>query len=64
MGQWWEPKGDQNEVDLVAVTLNNKKAMVAEVKREPKTFRPQLLEGKIQVLKNIKSVSLSYKDTR
>lgn len=51
IGSWWEPKGDQNEVDIVAITLDNKKAIVAEVKRQKKNFNPQLLERKIQVLK-------------
>nr|WP_320037264.1 ATP-binding protein [uncultured Bacteroides sp.] len=52
IGSWWEPKGDQNEVDIVAVTLDNRKALVAEVKRQRKNFKPQLLENKIEVLKN------------
>jgi len=52
IGSWWEPKGDQNEVDIVAVTLDNKKALVAEIKRQRKNFKPQLLESKIDVLKN------------
>ena len=52
IGSWWEPKGDQNEVDIVAVTLDNRKALVAEVKRKRKNFKPQLLENKVEVLKN------------
>ena len=52
IGSWWEPKGDQNEVDIVAITLDNKKALVAEVKRQRKNFKPQLLESKVEVLKN------------
>jgi len=52
IGSWWEPKGDQNKVDIVAVTLDNKKALVAEVKRQRKNFKPQLLESKVEVLKN------------
>lgn len=51
IGSWWEPKGSQNEVDIVAITLDNKKAFVAEVKRQKKNFKPQLLEAKIEVLK-------------
>ena len=45
-------KGDQNELDIVAITLDNKRALVAEVKRQKKNFKPQLLENKIEVLKN------------
>lgn len=52
IGSWWEPKGDQNEVDIVAVSLDNKKTFVAEVKRQRKNFKPQLLESKVEVLKN------------
>lgn len=51
IGSWWEPKDDQNEIDIVAVTLDNKKALVAEVKRQRKNFKPQLFEGKIAALK-------------
>ncbi len=51
IGSWWEPKGSQNEVDIVAITLDNKKAIVAEVKRQKKNFKPQLLQSKIEVLK-------------
>lgn len=51
IGSWWEPKGSQNEVDIVAITFDNKKAFVAEVKRQKKNFKPQLLETKIEVLK-------------
>ncbi len=51
IGSWWEPKGSQNEIDIVAITLDNKKAFVAEVKRQKKNFKLQLLEAKIEVLK-------------
>jgi AAA+ ATPase superfamily predicted ATPase len=51
ISSWWEPKGSQNEVDIVAIALDNKKAIVAEVKRNRKNFKPQLLESKIAVLK-------------
>lgn len=51
IGSWWEPKGSQNEVDIVAISLDNKRAFVAEVKRQKKNFKQQLLESKIEVLK-------------
>ncbi len=51
IGSWWEAKKNQNEVDIVAITLDGKKALVAEVKRQRKNFKPQLLEDKIKVLK-------------
>lgn len=51
IGSWWEPKGSQNEVDIVAIKLDNKKALAVEVKRQKKNFEPQLFEAKIEVLK-------------
>jgi len=52
IGSWWEAKGSQNEVDIVAITLDNKKALVVEVKRQNKNFKPQVLEGKVQLLRS------------
>lgn len=52
IGSWWETKGNQNEVDIIAITLDNKKALVAEVKRQRKNFKPQNFDSKVQVLKN------------
>lgn len=52
IGSWWEPKGHQNEIDLVAISLDNKKALVAEVKRQRKNFKPQLFEDRMKLLKN------------
>lgn len=48
---WWESKGSQNEIDIVAIKIDNRKAFVAEVKRQKKNFKPQLLEAKIEFLK-------------
>src|SRR5574344_342848 len=39
IGSWWEPKGSQNEVDIIAISLDNKTAYVAEVKRHRKNFK-------------------------
>ena len=51
IGSWWEPKVTQNEIDIVAITLDNKKACVIEVKRQKKNFKPQLFNAKIEALK-------------
>lgn len=51
IGSWWESKGDQNEIDIVGVYLDNSRAKVIEVKRQRKNFKPQLFESKIEVLK-------------
>lgn len=48
---WWESKGSKNEIDIVAIKIDNRKAFVAEVKRQKKNFKPQLLEAKIEFLK-------------
>lgn len=51
IGSWWEPKGDQNEIDIVAINMDNKRAFVAEIKRQKKNFKPQLFENKLKVIK-------------
>ncbi len=69
IGSWWELKGNQNEIDIVALKLEKNQAMVAEVKRQKKNFKPDLLARKVEHLKNkvlpkyqIKMVSLSLED--
>jgi hypothetical protein len=61
IGSWWDSKKSkisedseesQNEIDIVAIKLDNKNAFVAEVKRQKKNFKPQLFESKVKVLKN------------
>ncbi|MFV0553741.1 MAG: ATP-binding protein [Mangrovibacterium sp.] len=48
---WWETKGAQHEVDIVAISLDDRNAFVVEVKRQKKNFKPQLLQSKIEILK-------------
>ncbi len=52
IGSWWEPKGNLNEVDIVALKLEKNQALVAEVKRQKKNFKPELLAAKVELLKN------------
>ena len=52
IGSWWEPKGNQNEIDIVAIYLDNKSAIVAEVKRQKKNFKPELFQKKVEHLEN------------
>jgi AAA+ ATPase superfamily predicted ATPase len=52
IGAWWEPKGDQYEIDIVAVKLDKKQAVAVEVKRQRKNFKPQLLAEKVVHLKH------------
>lgn len=51
IGSWWEPKDNQNEIDIVALKLEKNKALVVEVKRQKKNFKPQLLAEKVRHLK-------------
>ena len=51
IGSLWEPKGDQNEIDIVAVSLFEKKVLIVEVKRQRKNFKPQAFEEKVLILK-------------
>ena len=52
IGSWWEPKGDQNEIDIVALKLEKKQAVVVEVKRQRQRFKPDLFAKKVAHLKN------------
>lgn len=63
IGSWWEPKGSQNEIDIVAITLDNKKAFIAEIKRQKKNFKPILFESKLEVLKTkvLAKYDINYK---
>lgn len=69
IGSWWEAKGHQNEVDIVALKLEKSQAVVAEVKRQKKNFKPELLAAKVEHLKKkllpkyqIEMVCLSMED--
>lgn len=52
IGSWWEPKKDQNEIDIVALKLEKNQAVVAEVKRQRQKFKPDLLAQKVEHLKH------------
>jgi len=45
IGTYWE-RGNQNEIDIVAVNENEKKMLIAEVKRNPKKIDIKRLEEK------------------
>lgn len=51
IGSWWESKGNQHEIDIVALKLEKNQAVVAEVKRQKKNFKPELLAAKVEHLK-------------
>ena len=52
IGSWWEPKGSQNEIDIVALDIEKNKALVVEVKRNRKNFKEELFLAKVEHLKN------------
>lgn len=69
IGSWWEPKGNQNEIDIVALKMEKNQAVVAEVKRQKKNFKPELLAAKVEHLKQkllpkytVKTLCLSLED--
>jgi AAA+ ATPase superfamily predicted ATPase len=69
IGSWWEAKGNQNELDIVALKLEKNQALVAEVKRQKKNVKPLLLASKVEHLKQkllsgytIETVCLSLED--
>lgn len=69
IGSWWELKNGENEIDIVALKLEKNQAVVAEVKRQRKNFKPELLAAKVKHLKNkvlpkyeIETICLSLED--
>ena len=69
IGSWWETKGNSNEIDIVALKLKKNEALVAEVKRQKKNFKPELLATKVEHFKqkllpkyHIETICLSLED--
>ena len=50
VSHWWDSRGE-NEIDLIALQRLDKKATVAEVKRNPKKFDAEQLSQKYQAIK-------------
>jgi len=53
IGAWWETKGHQNEIDIVALSLHGNNALAAEVKRQKDRFKPKQFAEKVERLKQI-----------
>ncbi|SCD20786.1 Hypothetical protein PSM36_1977 [Proteiniphilum saccharofermentans] len=53
IGSWWEGKKstEQNEIDIVGIYLDDKRALVAEVKRQRKNFKPDWFETKVEAIR-------------
>lgn len=54
IGSYWEAKKgrEQNEIDIVALKLEKNRAVVVEVKRQRKEFKPSIFAEKVQDLKD------------
>lgn len=52
IGSWWEPKNQQYELDIVALKMEKNQALVAEVKRQKKNFKPDLFASKVERIKH------------
>ncbi len=52
IGSWWEPKNGNHEIDIIALKLEKNQAVVAEVKRQKKNYKPELLATKAEHLKH------------
>lgn len=57
VGSWWDSRRgkdiDQSEVDIVAIPVNDSEpVLVAEVKRQRRNFKPELLEAKASHLRD------------
>lgn len=51
IGSWWDTRNGQDEIDIVALKLEKRQAVVAEVERQKKNFKPELLAAKVEHLK-------------
>lgn len=51
VSHWWDSKGE-NEIDLIAIEKLDRRATVAEVKRNPRKFSANTLEEKYQYIKS------------
>lgn len=53
IGSWWQGKdtSDQNEIDIVGIYTDDKRALVAEVKRQRKNFKPEQFCAKVEIIR-------------
>ena len=50
VSHWWDTQGE-NEIDLIAIERLDKRAVVAEVKRNIRKYSPEALEKKYELIK-------------
>lgn len=53
IGSWWQTKKEKTpcEIDIVGIYADDKRALVAEVKRQRKNFKPDLFQQKIEFIR-------------
>lgn len=53
VGAWWQAKKEKDpcEIDIVAIYADNRRALVAEVKRQRKNFKPELFQEKVATIR-------------
>ena len=51
IGSWWEAKGNEYQIDIVALSLEKNKGLAVEVKRKREYFRITKLEERVKHLK-------------
>lgn len=56
IGSWWESSRgkniNQNEIDIVAIMADKPTVFIAEVKRQRKNFKPEILNQKVEIIRN------------
>lgn len=61
VGNWWDGKGE-NEIDLIALEELDKRAVIAEVKRNPRKYSEAVLREKaIRILPYLKGYDIEYR---
>lgn len=61
IGSYWE-RGNQNEIDIVAINELEKTALIAEVKRNPKKYNQQQLIAKsAKLIQKLQGYRIEYK---
>ena len=61
VGSWWDSKGE-NEIDLIAIEELDKRAVIAEVKRNPRKYSETVLMDKARhVLPYLKGYEVEYR---
>ena len=53
IGSWWQAKKEKDpcEIDIVAIYAENQQALVAEVKRQRKNFKPEAFQEKVATIR-------------